>query len=226
MSPAVREMDVTDPSRRRLLSGVALALSTATAGCLGVLDGGGEDGTDGPDTATTTAETTTDTETTTRTTVESPETAPLPTDGAARYVDRVESFDSAGNDHVSADRAIDYERVPPTSGPHYSDVVTPGFYKRDPPLPALVHNLEHGAVVAYYDREAITESARESLAAFADEHTDPWAHVIVAPSPAEDPAPYTLTAWRHRLRLQAYDPRAVRAFLAEYLGRGPENPVR
>lgn len=220
-----------DRSRRRLLSGAALALSTATAGCLGVLDGGGgsEDGSDDEtDTPTTTAETTTttDTPTTTRTTVENPETAPLPSDGVARYVDRVEEFDSTGNDHRSTGEAIDYERVPPTSGPHYSDVVTPGFYKRDPPLGALVHNLEHGAVVVYYDPGAITEAARESLAAFADEHTDPWAHVVVAPSPAADPAPYTLTAWRHRLRLQEYDPRAVRAFLAEYLGRGPENPVR
>jgi len=218
-----------DESRRRLLSGVALALSTATAGCLGVLDGGGDgESGDGTDTATPTTAATTgaETGTTTRTTVENPETASLPSGGAQRYVDRVERFDSAGTDHVSPDETVDYERVPPTSGPHYSEVVTPGFYKREPPLAALVHNLEHGAVVVYYDPGAITSDARESLAAFADEHTDPWAHVVVAPSPAEDPAPYALTAWRHRLRLQAYDPLAVRAFLAEYLGRGPERPVR
>lgn len=233
MFSAIGSNGVTaDVSRRRLLSGVVLALSTA--GCLGVLDGGGdgESGDAGDDATPTTAEPTTsdetepETATTTTTTVEHPETAPLPEAGAEHYVDRVERFDSTGNDHVSAEESIDYGRVPPTSGPHFSGVVTPGFYKREPPLGALVHNLEHGAVVVYYDPDVVTESARESLAAFADEHTDPWAHVVVAPSPAAAPAPYTLTAWRHRLRLQEYDPRAVRAFLAEYLGRGPERPVR
>jgi hypothetical protein len=28
------------------------------------------------------------------------------------------------------------------------------------------------------------------------------------------------------LNLDKYDPQVVRAFLAEYLGRGPENPIR
>jgi hypothetical protein len=49
----------------------------------------------------------------------------------------------------------------------------------------------------------------------------------VVPNPADDPrAAYVLTAWRHRLTMDSYDEATVRAFLAEYLGRGPENPVR
>ncbi|TSA55267.1 MAG: DUF3105 domain-containing protein, partial [Dehalococcoidia bacterium] len=38
--------------------------------------------------------------------------------------------------------------------------------------------------------------------------------------------PFILTAWDKMLKLDKYDPRVVTAFLAEYLGRGPENPIR
>lgn len=155
------------------------------------------------------------------------ESEPLPESGDEGFLSGVETFEIESATHVQSGTAIDYEQMPPVGGPHYSGWVDPGFYERSPPVGALVHNLEHGAVVVYYDPGAATDRATESLRAFAAEHTDPWAHVVVVPTPVEDPAaPYVLTAWGARLRLETYDARAVRAFLAEYVGRGPENPVR
>jgi hypothetical protein len=49
--------------------------------------------------------------------------------------------------------------------------------------------------------------------------------VIVVPSETIE-TPYVLTAWQAMLRMEEYDAETVRAFLAEYLGRGPEHPVR
>jgi hypothetical protein len=153
--------------------------------------------------------------------------ASLPNSGDGTYVGRVETFESAGAEHVSSGTEIDYERIPPLSGPHYGSTVEAGFYDERQPLGALVHTLEHGAVVIYYDPGALTDEARSDLEDRAATYTDPWASVVVVPSPTDDPAAaYTLTAWRRRLRLDEYDPDAVTAFLAEYLGRGPENPVR
>ena len=151
-----------------------------------------------------------------------PET--LPESGDESYIQDVEQFESRGREHVNEE--VDYERIPPLSGPHHGGVVDAGYYEQPQSTEELVHSLEHGAVVVYYDPDAITEEARSDLRERANVHTGTWTSVIVAPSQDNPEAPYTLTAWRHRLRIDEYEPEAVTAFLAEYLGRGPENPVR
>jgi hypothetical protein len=151
----------------------------------------------------------------------------LPERGDEALLTDVERVPSEGTEHVTRGTRIDYERVPPLSGPHYGTSAEAGFYEETPALGAIVHSLEHGAVVIYYDPAALDGEAESSLRAYATEHTGAWKSVIVAPNPNEEPATgYVLTAWRHRLRLDGYDEATVRAFLAEYLGRGPENAVR
>lgn len=155
------------------------------------------------------------------------ETRSLPENGDQSLLEDVERFPSQGRSHVSPGTGIDYATSPPTSGPHYGDWTDAGYYEETPAAGYLVHSLEHGAVVIYYDPDALTPEAEESLRAFAGAHQDQWASVVVAPNPNDDPeSPYVLTAWRTMLRMDEYDPEVVRAFLAEYLGRGPENPVR
>lgn len=155
------------------------------------------------------------------------ETESLPDEGDPTYLEGVESEEHGRTDHVSSQADLEYDRVPPTGGPHYADVVGPGVYDEPQSLGKLVHNLEHGHVVVYYDPEVITPAARESLERFAEQHGDTWAAMVVVPHPADDPeADYVLTAWGKRLTMDGYDARVVRAFLAEYVGRGPEYPVR
>ncbi|WP_276273666.1 DUF3105 domain-containing protein [Haloarcula litorea] len=155
------------------------------------------------------------------------EGAPLNESGDADRLSAVERFPSQGTDHVAAGTEIDYARVPPLSGTHYGGTVDAGFYETTPALGDLVHTLEHGAVVVYYDPAATTDAANESLREFAAANTGTWRSVVVAPNPNADPAAdYVLTAWRHRLYMDGYDARTVHAFLSEFLGRGPENPVR
>jgi hypothetical protein len=156
------------------------------------------------------------------------EAEPLPDSGDNATLAEVETFPSEGNDHVQSGTEVDYGTSPPTSGDHYPNPAPAGFYTETPPLGNLVHSLEHGNVVVYYDPAAITPEARESLEESAAAHgDDPWASVVVAPTPNDEPeSPYVLTAWRQMLRLDSYDARTVQAFLAEYIGRGPENPVR
>ncbi|WP_435196449.1 DUF3105 domain-containing protein [Natronomonas sp. EA1] len=154
---------------------------------------------------------------------------PLPENGDPAVIQEVQTFPNEGNQHVEAGTEIEWDTSPPTSGPHYSTTVGAGFYTEPQPLGAVVHTLEHGGVVIYYDPAALTPEAEESLRAYAQVHTDTWASVVVMPYPEGTDtggAAYTLTAWRHMYRMDEYDAETVRAFLAEYLGRGPENPVR
>jgi len=138
-----------------------------------------------------------------------------------------ESFPSNGANHVSQSTDIDYERIPPLSGTHYSRSAGPGFYEETPALGNLVHSLEHGYIVIYYDPGAITPEARAHMENLTSTYTGRWESVVAAPNPNDDPAaPYVLTAWQVRLRMDEYDRDTVAAFSDAFRGRGPENPVR
>jgi hypothetical protein len=155
------------------------------------------------------------------------ESQSLPDRGDQALLGGVQSYEDLSRSHVSAGTEVDYGTMPPVGGPHYDGTVSPQFYEDRQSLGALVHNLEHGHVVVYYDPAAATPEARESLRAFVRAHREPWAAVVVVPTPLDQPeSPYVLTAWGGKMAMEEYDADAVRAFLAEYLGRGPERPVR
>ena len=152
----------------------------------------------------------------------------LPDRGADAVISQVQTEESNGLDHREQGTEIGYERVPPTSGAHWGGSwESAGFYTEQPPLESLVHSLEHGAVVVYYDPAQLNSEAEESLRGWASNQTGNWRNFIAVPNPNENPdSAYVLTAWEKRLAMDEYDDATVRAFTAEYLGRGPENPVR
>lgn len=153
------------------------------------------------------------------------EAQPLPERGDQGLLQNVQSFSSEGTEHVSESTEVTYNTNPPTSGRHYSTATPGGFYVEPRPPGNLIHSLEHGAVVIYYDPAKLTDEVRQSLTRFVQAHRNPWASVVVTPNPNPDAA-FVLTAWTKMLKLDSYDVPTVRAFLADYLGRGPENPVR
>ena len=85
----------------------------------------------------------------------------LVTDGQALLA-QVESPANRGGGHPASGHSTRYDDPFPTSGPHNPDWVLPGFYDRPQPPSKLVHALEHGNVVIYYERpgEAVAGDAR------------------------------------------------------------------
>jgi hypothetical protein len=157
------------------------------------------------------------------------EATDLPDAGAASVIENVTREPGQSRTHVSAGTDVDYQHMPPSGGPHYDDWVTGGFYEpgERPRLGELVHSLEHGAVVVWYDPDELTPEAEESLRAWGRSHQDDFGSVIAVPTPVEDPeAAYVLTAWERRLTMDEYEVETVRAIAAEYLGRGPEQAIR
>lgn len=149
----------------------------------------------------------------------------LPSSGSSEFLQGVQTFESQGRQHVATGSQIAYDQTPPTSGTHYGRSIPAGFYTSEQPYGGLVHSLEHGAVVIYYDSD-ISGSARSKLERLTEGYQNPWASVIAAPQPEAFGASLVLTAWQARLDLPSYEADVVQAFLAEYLGRGPENPIR
>lgn len=130
-----------------------------------------------------------------------------------------------GNQHVPESTSPRYRTDPPTSGPHYDDPAPPGFYENPPRPGAVVHSLEHGNIVIYFDPGRVPARQVEELKQLAPRYQGFWDGVLVIPR--RDPKlAVILTAWRHWLRLPKYDQKAVDAFIDAYRGRGPERQVR
>jgi hypothetical protein len=105
---------------------------------------------------------------------------------------------------------IAYDQAPPAYGPHYGATAPFGrtFYTANdrPPLGNLVHNLEHGYSILWYDEAAADNDddvalLRAIAAKFSAESFDPTKKFIVAPYTADDPGsfpagkPFALTHW-------------------------------
>ena len=131
-----------------------------------------------------------------------------------------ETLPDEGRWHMEPGEHWEYRSTPPTSGPHDPKWIKAGFYGTAQPPGKLVHSLEHGDVVSYYDRPA-TDVLSE-LKEWAKRHPGKWDGVIVTPMPGLGQG-IILTAWRKRLRLDPFDASRAQAFLDAYLGHGPES---
>ena len=136
----------------------------------------------------------------------------------------VQSFPAEGlGQHVAEGARVFFSTDPPTSGAHYPTPTAPGYYEKPQPPGNLVHALEHGNVVIYYERPP--SDVLQKLESWADRFRDHWAGVVVTPLPGLGEQ-IVLTAWGRELRLGKFDAPSAAAFIDRFRGRGPENPVR
>ena len=137
---------------------------------------------------------------------------------------RVRSFPAEGlAQHVPQGSSVHYGTEPPTTGPHYPTPTDPGYYETQELPGNLVHALEHGNIVIYYDRPS--PEVIQTLKNWASHFQDPWAGVVVIPMPGIGEE-IILTAWTKELRLQKFDATSAAAFIDRFRGRGPEHAVR
>ena len=146
----------------------------------------------------------------------------LVTDGQA-VLQMVETLPDLGRTHLSPGQTQIYDSPYPTSGPHETTWTSTGFHS-DPQRPTqIVHALEHGNIVIYYDTPEA--EALATLKDWAGLYGGQWDGVVLTPGPGIGKA-VIMTAWRKMLRLDPFDPAAAAAFVDAYRGRGPEHPVR
>jgi hypothetical protein len=93
----------------------------------------------------------------------------------------------------------------------------------------VIHNLEHGGIVIWYDPDALTEAQVAELTSYVEGQVSsgisgrykfiltPWGGNV------ELGAAVAVTAWRQLLKLDTFDMDAIRAFADEhYLRHAPE----
>ena len=142
------------------------------------------------------------------------------------------TFASQGNIHIEfgSPSPITYNSTPPTSGPHYGNLVGWGVYDEPQRYEHLIHNLEDGGVVLYYQcPEGCPEVVKE-LTDLVQPYLAQGKHVVLVPNnPAwsingsqplhqDMEARIALTAWQRILKLDEVDSGAVRTFIERYEG--------
>jgi hypothetical protein len=131
----------------------------------------------------------------------------------------VKTFPSEGRSHV--DGRVEYKTNPPTSGDHFEIPAADGAYASAPEVEPLVHSLEHGRVVFWYQPNAAPQ-LRGQLKALFDEDNY---HVILSPNARKMPAQVAASSWTRsivcpKVNDNTWD--ALRLFRDRYRDQAPE----
>lgn len=119
---------------------------------------------------------------------------------------------------------------PPTSGRHYGDEYEAGFYEEsDPeaqheyPEGFLLHNLEHGYVIFWYNCNLLNDGACNNLKTQIKSVIDDFNGVKVIGFPrATIDAPVVATTWGRMQRFDVFDEELAADFVRANRGRAPE----
>ncbi|MEO8354748.1 MAG: DUF3105 domain-containing protein [Chloroflexota bacterium] len=119
-----------------------------------------------------------------------------------------------------------YNSDPPTSGPHYPDEAEVGFFDTNIyqyPAGYLVHNLEHGYIIYWYNCNQLSDSActelKKQIKTIMDELGG--TKLIAYPWPSLD-VPVVATSWGRLQKFETFDAEQAKAFYRANLNRAPE----
>jgi hypothetical protein len=117
-----------------------------------------------------------------------------------------------------------YGSLPATSGPHWSAPNNWGVYTQPQAESQLVHNLEHGGIVIWYQPDQLDADSLRQLTDWVQSQVrSPRFKVILSPwAGADFGHPIAVTAWNWLLYQDVLDLGAVQGFMDAHYGRSPE----
>lgn len=119
---------------------------------------------------------------------------------------------------------------PPTSGPHYDNPLPAGFYDEEEassvgPYPAghLVHNLEHGYIVIWYNCSQLKQIECGELKDQIQNVMDDAQNIKVVAFPWDSiTVPVVMTSWGAMQEFDRFDHKQALAFVRTNRNRAPE----
>ena len=151
---------------------------------------------------------------------------------ARRPVGEEVRFASQGNLHIpfGSTTPVEYNSTPPSSGPHYENIIGWGTYTEPQRYEHVVHNLEDGGVIIYYQCEDGCPELYGELDDFASDYIDRGARVVLVPN---DPtftdnngtplhkdmgSRIAMVAWQYVDKFENFDAERMGAFIDRYEG--------
>lgn len=133
-----------------------------------------------------------------------------------------------GGVHIAEGTAgVGYSSIPGTSGQHWNTATSPGpwgVYTAAQPQERMIHNLEHGGIVIWYQPAQLDADGIAALALFVNQQiaTERFKVILTPWSGADFGHPIAVTAWNWLLYLDTPDVDQVRAFYDDHYGQAPE----
>ena len=151
---------------------------------------------------------------------------PEPATAAGDLGETVQVLTDRGHVEVGTDPGL-YNSDPPTSGPHYDQPAEAGFYDSDPypshPEGYLVHSLEHGYVIFWYNCDLLSGPQCDDLKAQIKEVMQSEANLKVIAFPwASIDVPVVMTSWGKLLKMETFDAQQAVAFVQANRNHAPE----
>ncbi len=149
-----------------------------------------------------------------------------------RPVTGEEVFSSQGNTHIETNSPspLAYNSTPPTSGPHYGNLVAWNTFREPQRYEHLLHNLEDGGVIIYYQCSEGCPDIVKGLNEIVEPYIKAGRKVILAPN---DPTwtvgssqplhkemgkRIAISAWQRLLTMDEVDSQQIRTFIERYEG--------
>jgi hypothetical protein len=135
--------------------------------------------------------------------------------------------DNGGGHIAEGQTGGPYSSTPATSGQHWNTADSPGpwgVYTTAQPQERLIHNLEHGGIVIWYQPNQLDAAGVQALTDYVQQQVrSAKFKVILSPWTGQDFAhPIAVTAWNWLLYLDSADIGQVRTFLDQHYGQAPE----
>lgn len=143
-----------------------------------------------------------------------------------------EKFAAQGSFHMEDGSVspVAYNSIPPTSGPHYSNLAAWQSYSTPQRYEVLLHNLEDGGVIVYYQCADACPETVQQLGEIVDPYRRAGRKVILTPNQPgwqvnnsqplhqDMGAPIAVVTWQRLLKLNTVDGQKIRAFIDRYEG--------
>lgn len=135
-----------------------------------------------------------------------------------------------GNNHLKEGEPVTYESNPPNSGEHYDAPMPAGFYdegsdetKLPYPEGYLIHSLEHGYIVFWYNCEVISETECSNLKSQVKEVISDFNEIKLIAFPwVSIDAPLVMTSWGRMLTFEEFDSDTASHFIKTNRLKAPE----
>jgi hypothetical protein len=148
-----------------------------------------------------------------------------PDDGGGHVSDGASCRDNPGSCQLAANP---YSSLPATSGPHWTTPDNWGVFTTAQAESQVIHNLEHGGIVIWYDPARVDAAGIQALADYVTAQVRSGISgrfkFILSPWGGTEPlpAPIVATAWRYLLELETADTSAIADFARARYQRSPE----
>ncbi len=140
-----------------------------------------------------------------------------PTSTGSAACDNLQVMADEGREHLKpGETPPPYKSVPPTSGTHNLEPYPAGVYDKNADITRLLHSLEHGYVILYYNN--IPPEEVQQLIRI--QQSDPY-KLIVAEYP-NMPQKIAIAAWDHLQNCSGVNEQVIRSFIAQFRDHGPE----